>query len=153
MKIEYLKGNLLDAESGVIAHGCNARGVMGSGVAKYVREKYPGAYEKYNLRCKLYTDPKVLMGDVIWYEVPEKEGTLYIANAITQLDFGADGKRYVSYEAVDKAFYTINKAMSDNETLHIPMIGAGLGGGDWDVISSIIEANVYNARDIKCWVL
>lgn len=150
MKIEYRTGNLLDADSGIIAHGCNARGVMGSGVAKYVREKYPLCYEKYKLRCQLYTDPQVLLGDVIWYEA--KDG-LYVANAITQLDFGADGKRYVSYEAVDIAFYTINKAICESETLHIPMIGAGLGGGDWEVISSIIEANVHNAKEIICWTL
>jgi O-acetyl-ADP-ribose deacetylase (regulator of RNase III) len=151
MKIEYRTGNLLDVDSGIIAHGCNARGVMGSGVAKYVRDKYPLCYEKYKLRCQLYADPKILLGDVIWYEVPDKR--LYVANAITQLDFGADGKRYVSYEAVDKAFYTINKAINDTETLHIPMIGAGLGGGDWEVISSIIEANVHNANNIICWTL
>ena len=32
--IEYRKGNLLDVTSGLIAHGVNCQGVMGSGVAK-----------------------------------------------------------------------------------------------------------------------
>lgn len=39
--IEYRKGNLLDITSGVIVHGCNMRGVMGSGVALAIRNKYP----------------------------------------------------------------------------------------------------------------
>ena len=150
MKINYVKGNLLGAESGVIAHGCNAQGVMGSGVAKAVREKYPKAYEKYKLRCDLVEHKQLLLGRVIWYEVKDN---FYIANAITQLNFGGDGKQYVDYEAVQVAFANINSAMDNEQILHIPMIGAGLGGGDWEVISSIIETTVTNPKEIVCWVL
>lgn len=150
MKINYVKGNLLEAESGVIAHGCNAQGVMGSGVAKAVREKYPLAYEKYKLRCDLVEHKQLLLGRVIWYEVNNQ---LHIANAITQLNFGSDGKQYVDYEAIQKSFTTINSCMFNDDTLHIPMIGAGLGGGDWEFISTIIETTVTNPKEIVCWVL
>lgn len=32
--IQYKTGNLLDTPDSYIVHGCNAQGVMGSGVAK-----------------------------------------------------------------------------------------------------------------------
>lgn len=43
--------------------------------------------------------------------------------------------------------------MFNDDTLHVPMIGAGLGGGDWEVISTIIETTVTNPKEIVCWVL
>jgi len=35
--IKVNKGNLLDVTSGIIVHGCNAKSVMGSGVALAVK--------------------------------------------------------------------------------------------------------------------
>lgn len=151
MKITYAKGNLLDAESGVILHGCNAQGVMGSGVARYVREKYPEAYAKYNKYCKQNAYSKTLVGSTIMYKVPDKE--LWVANAITQFAFGADGTRYVSYSAIEDVFRFVDNNFGSYQTLHIPKIGAGLGGGDWDTISSLIEQNITQFKEIKCWVI
>ena len=39
MKIIYKQGDLLEAEEVVIVHGCNAQGVVGSGVALAIRNK------------------------------------------------------------------------------------------------------------------
>lgn len=150
MKIKYLQGNLLDVDSGVIAHGCNAQGVMGSGVAKFVRDKYPEAYKKYNQFC-VDTDDNIL-GSIVWY-APKSD--LYIANCITQEYFGAGPSRYVSYDAIDVSFALINDKLKvlPKKTLHIPKIGAGLGGGNWDIISSIIENNITEADEVICWIL
>ena len=41
LKTAHIKfGNILDAK-GIIMHGCNAQGVMGSGLAKDIRERWP----------------------------------------------------------------------------------------------------------------
>jgi hypothetical protein len=47
MKIIYKQGDLLDCIEKVIVHGCNAQGVMGSGVALAIRKKYPDAARAY----------------------------------------------------------------------------------------------------------
>ena len=47
MKIEYRHGDVLSTDVTHIVHGCNSHGVMGSGVAKMVRAKYPVAYQRY----------------------------------------------------------------------------------------------------------
>lgn len=126
----------------IIVHGCNAQGVMGSGVAAAIRNKWPGTFDEYNsyVRSKGAGNPE-LLGKVIPYADPDSQ--IIIANAITQLDFGRDGKKYVSYQAVDSAFKTVVEIASGfNGSLgiHYPMIGAGLGGGDWTIISDIIES-------------
>ena len=58
--IEYIKGDIRDTDCKVIAHGVNCQGVMGSGVAKALYEKWPEvkkSYLKYCNKChsKTYT--------------------------------------------------------------------------------------------------
>jgi hypothetical protein len=59
------------------------------------------------------------------------------------------GTKYVSYQAVQKCFEQVASASESIQyldpdgcrmTIHYPLIGAGLGGGDLAIISDIIEA-------------
>ena len=45
--IEYKNGDLLNVTEGIILHGCNGQGVMGAGVAKAIKMKYPEAFTAY----------------------------------------------------------------------------------------------------------
>ncbi|ESQ88967.1 hypothetical protein ABAC460_14395 [Asticcacaulis sp. AC460] len=47
MKIIYKTGDLLEAPERVICHGCNAQGVMGSGIAVPIRNRYPMVFKAY----------------------------------------------------------------------------------------------------------
>lgn len=151
--IEYVKGDLFAEHHPIIAHGCNAQGVMGSGVAKIIKEKWPGCYEKYKesltLACKESNLGKV---------IPYISTNVVILNCITQLDYGKDGERYVSYDAIDNCMFYINHQMQFNNILGeylkpdnsvyiaMPKIGAGLGGGNWNVIKSIINHRLQNIK-------
>lgn len=134
--------NLLEVTSGIIMHGCNSQGVMGSGVAKQLRAKYPDVYLDYlnHLQdCKVvYGTGKASLGTVAFTNVSKD---LVIASAITQEFYGKDGKLYVSYDTLNRSARSVLwVASSKNMPVHIPyMLGAGLGGGDLCLIKSIIE--------------
>lgn len=135
MKIIYKQGDLLECSEHIILHGCNAQSTMGSGVAKAIRAKYPDAYRTYLAGI-------MELGIVT---VAQMDDNKIILNAITQEFYGRQaGKQYVSYEAVRECLQRINWwVMNTFETdcphIAMPKIGAGLGGGDWDVIEKIIE--------------
>lgn len=141
MKIQYIDGDMFKSDINYLAHGCNAQGVMGSGVAAIVRRDFTQAYDEYVARHKI--KPWEL-GEVQF--VPSNGKV--IINAITQKFFGRDGYRYVSYDAVAEAMYEINARLKDHENprLGMPKIGAGLGGGDWNVIASIIESELKDVQ-------
>ena len=143
MKIEYRQGNLFDTDILHIAHGCNAQGVMGSGVAKIVKEQYFDAYKFY---VDQYNEHGLKLGDVQFVPANGK----VIVNAVTQNLYGKDGGRYVDYEAVAGCMYTINRELKLSGETHIamPQIGAGLGGGDWRVIESIIESEMTDVQPV-----
>lgn len=149
MKIIYKRGDLLQCEEKYILHGCNAQGVMGSGVAKLIRAKYPSAYSVY-LASKDKVEMK--LGCVTYAE--QDDGKV-ILNAITQDRYGHQpswGKTvYVSYDAVRDCMQRINwlagKAI-ESVSIAMPKIGSGLGGGDWNIISDIIETESVNFQAV-----
>lgn len=143
MKIEYRKGNLFDTDILHIVHGCNAQGVMGSGVAKIVKEQYFDAYKFY---AEQYDEHGLKLGDVQFVPANGK----VIVNAITQDNFGRTGEKFVDYEAVANCMKSINKLLKLNGESHVamPQIGAGLGGGDWTVIAAIIESEMTDIQPV-----
>lgn len=124
-----------------IVHGCNAQGVMASGFAKAVREKYPKSYKDYK---EAYDRYGLHVGETV-LSLQDDETT--IVNAITQKFYGRNPDiQYVSYDAIWMAFsmfedhfmhYNFDK--THKIRIHYPKIGAGLGGGDWNIIESIID--------------
>lgn len=141
--INVVNGDLLDVVDGVIAHGCNCQGVMGSGVAKAIRDVYPKAYDVYRTAYlethKRYGKTNYLpLGDIVPVQVTDK---LTVVNLLTQEHFGRTGMRYVSYDAIERAFVSLAHFCVEkgHDTVNIPLIGAGLGGGNWRIISTIIE--------------
>jgi len=136
---EVKNGDILTVERGIIVHGCNARGVMGSGLAKQVKEKWPDCYEEYRNHILFQAHGgRRCLGDVIPYSVNDE---LIVANAITQDDYGREpGQVYVNYAAINTCFLAIASAASALQLpVHYPKIGAGLGGGDWELIEKQID--------------
>lgn len=145
MKIEYRNGDLFQTDIKTIVHGCNAQGVMGSGIAKIIREKYPSAYERY--RDQYLIENKLVMGSLMVVPCDDK----IIVNAITQEFFGRDSNTiYVSYWAIAEAFRKIE--MYNFKEIALPKIGAGLARGDWNVISAIIENTLVNTKPVVYYI-
>ena len=118
----YLENGDLFAEHhnfDAIAHGVNVHGVMGAGIAKIFREKYPEMYERYRIMC-MY---KILTpGSAYVYEADDKE----VWNLASQDLPGANAsdKWYAQalVDAVEKSDLSVHSKIG------LPMIGAGIGG-------------------------
>lgn len=120
----------------VLVHGCNAQGVMGSGVASIIKRLYPYAFTSYKNEDR---DFGLVVGDVVFASVPDN--MVVVANAITQNNYGRDGKLYVSYDAVVDSMQKVRKyALERNMPVIFPMIGGGLGGGDTKRLTAIFQA-------------
>ena len=132
------EGDLLTlAEEGVfdvIIHGCNCFCTMGAGIAKSIRDRFPAAYDADTATEK--GDLKKL-GTYSSATIETNERLFVIVNAYTQYEFRARGIN-ADYDAITKVFARIKHDFA-GQRIGYPMIGAGLAGGDWAVISEIIE--------------
>ena len=147
--IEVREGNLLDVDKGIIVHGCNARGVMGSGIAAQIRNKWGKTYDIY---VQQYAYHGLQVGNIVPVYINRE---LIVVDAITQHTYGRDSFRYVSYDAIADCFALINKLAYRRgiKDIHFPLIGAGLGGGNWDIIASIIDTEIDDYHNKILWEL
>ena len=136
--VEVVEGsNLLDVQQGIICHQTNCVGVMGAGIARQIREKWPKVYDEYLKDCAFAkSDPRRLLGHV--QDIAIKPG-LVVANCYGQVQPG--NGCMTDYDA----WNTILDKLKDlsnyfNLDLHFPwMVGCGLAGGDWSIMQKKIE--------------
>ena len=146
--MKIIKGNLLDlADQGkfdVIIHGCNCFNAMGGGIARQIAERYPEVEAADNLtekgsKKKLGTTDVVVVTrpfKFLGITIPLLSKSFVVFNAYTQYNPGAD----FNYEAIRDCFRLIKDSISGiGMKIAYPMIGAGIAGGDWNVISKIID--------------
>lgn len=136
--MKYIKGDIFDSNANVILHQVNCQGVMGSGIAKQVKQKYPIVYKYYKMWCD---DPHLkpgLLGSIQTVYIDNEENRAII-NLFSQDKFGYDGKRYTDYDALRNCLKIVNKQWA-GYSVAIPFhMGCDRGGGDWNVVCKMIE--------------
>lgn len=142
--ITYIKKDITTVEQGVVVHGCNCQGKMGSGVALAIRNKWPTVFDRYEELCKGYIHTRpLLLGTAHYVKVAED---VYVGNWFTQLYYGNDGKRYADPSAIKKCLFNsagflTTQLHEKQRPLYMPRIGCKLGGLSWedDVEPIVIE--------------
>jgi O-acetyl-ADP-ribose deacetylase (regulator of RNase III) len=145
--ITYINGDILNSSDKVIAHSVNARGVMNSGVAKVLRNAWPVIFNPYEAKHKSIG---LALGEIIPVDVGEK----IIVHLVTQENYGYDGKQYCDYMAIIQSLFYLNEYITSKNinSVSMPKISSGLAGGDWNLISNIIEQELKDIN-VNIWVL
>lgn len=140
--MRYIKGDAVQLarnNNGILIHQVNCQRVANSGIAKQIRDTFPGWYEHY-----IRVEPNLGQIDVF-----NHNGTIIIS-MYSQDTFGyRKGNRYTDYDAFElclsKLAPLLNKTPLKGD-LYVPNgIGCGLGGGDWKVISVLVESYLPDA--------
>ncbi|MEO1437216.1 MAG: phosphatase [Bacteroidota bacterium] len=136
--MKTVSGNLItlaqDGQFDVIIHGCNCFVTMGAGIAKGIRLTFPAAWAADQAT---EVGDRDKLGTITWADVPTEHGVLHVINAYTQYHYKGPGPK-VDYEALRSCFRAVKTTFSGLR-IGYPMIGAGLAGGDWSIISAIIS--------------
>jgi len=132
--IKYIKGDLVrDAEKDfdVIGHGCNCWCTMGAGIALGVKRKWRRAYDADTATA--YGDADKLGTYSSW-----NNNDITILNLYTQWNYKGNSGIRADYAAIRDCMALIKEDFSGKK-IGLPLVGAGLAGGDWDTIEQIIE--------------
>lgn len=144
--IKIIKGNLLEAEEKYIIHQVNCQGVMGSGVAKQIKNKWFTVYDEYKGVCDWSKknnngNTSTLLGYVQFVEVTDDK---IVINLFGQDRYGLE-KRHTNYIALIKGMVDILNKVDGNIALPYKM-GCDRGGADWSKVYNALE---YLAEDFK----
>jgi O-acetyl-ADP-ribose deacetylase (regulator of RNase III) len=150
MTITNITGNILDSKDELVAHCCNTRNTMNSGVAKALRMQYP---EVYGEDTRAYiTHGKELLGKSIIVEVSDKTSPIkYVSNLYGQPNYGYEGARYMNYEAFYQSLEELRKQVLELKLTSISMpykIASDRAGGHWPIVLEMIK-HVFNKLPIN----
>lgn len=147
--LREIQGDVFESGAPVIAHGCNTVGVMGAGIAKEMRKRYPVMHERYQSMCDNQT---FTTGGVFLYSVPEEP--LHIANLATQKYPGRNAKLEYIIDSMSKLVELCEMYTPEISPIAMPRIGAGIGGLDWDDVVVALDENFGKSKvDIHCYYL
>jgi O-acetyl-ADP-ribose deacetylase (regulator of RNase III) len=136
--MKVVRGDLIklaiEGRFDVVVHGCNCQCAMGAGMAAAVAAEFPEAVRADNMTTK--GDTKKL-GKITYATVRGLPRPVIIVNGYTQVHWRGTGI-LVDYRAVRMVMRNI-KAKFPGKRIGYPKIGAGLAGGDWEIISRIID--------------
>ena len=138
-KINYVIGDATAPQgegNKIICHICNDIGAWGAGFVLALSKRWEYPEQFYRAR------QKYPLGQA---DILKVEDDLYVANMIAQhmTRPSLDGTPPIRYESVAEALMKVNKiAKEKNATLHMPRIGCGLAGGEWQMIEKILKAVV-----------
>lgn len=131
--IKIVDGDIFNCDADAILHQVNCQGVnanflmsvyscknrkalMGSGVAKQVREKFPTVFKYYKARC----------------DEDKRFKEQFIINLFAQDRYGYDGNCYTDYAALRKCLKMVNEQFSGKRVAIPYLMACHRGGGDWD---------------------
>lgn len=131
--VKILKCDLLESDAKYICHQVNCKGVMGSGVAKAIADKWPIVKEHYVELCKGFSESELIGTTQVREVAPNK----YVINIFGQTDYGRTQKLYTSYDALASAFEEMRTYV--NGSIAFPYrFGCGLANGDWATVDQLI---------------
>ncbi|MEH6675804.1 macro domain-containing protein [Phenylobacterium sp.] len=128
--LTYRRTSVMDSPAQTLVNTVNCVGVMGKGIAKAFRERYPAMFAPYKRLC----DDKLLQPGKLWLWQGEDHAVLNFPTKIhwrnpSRIEWVELGlKKFVeSYEA------------RGITSISFPRLGCGNGGLDWDEVRPMME--------------
>jgi len=154
--ITYLKGDATSpVGSGlkIIVHCCNNIGAWGAGFVTALSARWSEPEERYrewdyNDRQGIPQNTPFGLGQIQFAPVADD---LIVCNLIGQegVGLGFNKRPPIRYDAIDQGLSKLGqKALllqgpdGGCASVHMPRMGAGLAGGDWDVIEALVKSNL-----------
>lgn len=131
-------GNLFVDESTFIVNACNKVGVMGGGIARVFKEKYPEVFLEYHALCKKNLCDKFF--DVFVADSGRMIVCFYTKNHwmddsnLQNIDDGLHAlKRCL------QGLQVVEDEVKEKISIAFPALGCGLGGLNWDDVKKLFE--------------
>lgn len=132
--IIYKRGNLLEDEAEALVNAVNTVGVMGAGIAKQFKQKFPDMFLVYEQACKA---GELKLGRVQVVPVESKSEKKYVINFPT-LEHWSDRS---TLDHIRMGLEDLVRVVKEKkiQSIAIPPLGCGVGGLDWQEVKPLIE--------------
>lgn len=138
-KLKYVTGDAtipITGNNNFIIHVQNDVGAWGAGFSGAVGKRWPAAENAYRLWYRQKNNFK--LGEI---QVVNVQSNISVINMIAQKGLrSVDNPKPIDYDALRTCLDKVGELVSDDKgSIHAPRFGAGLAGGDWEVIEEMIQ--------------
>ncbi len=146
MPINYVAGDATQPGgpgAKILVHVCNDVGRWGKGFVLALSRRTKAPEKAFKAAFAAGKDSA--LGDVQFVAVAED---LIVANLIGQRSIASRHTKTppVRYEAIEAGLRRVrDRALESGASVHMPRIGAGLSGGDWQRIENIVVSTLVDA--------
>lgn len=136
--------DLFGSGAEILVNAVNRRGVMGAGLARQFKQRYPSMFAAYRDRCQLGL---VRIGAIDVHVVEEESSSrVIIANFPTKQHWRDPSK----LQWIESGLVALRRVIVESgaRSVAVPPLGCGLGGLDWsDVSSRIVQSMTPAVED------
>lgn len=146
------QGDLTEATEDIIIHQVNCKGVMGSGVAKAIRDKFPNVYNDYLVYCKTH---KYILGStqlVQIFNFDDAKAPYYCINMFSQDSFGCQ-RQHTDMAALRQCLCDINEKCKGITVAFPWKVGCVRGGANWEEVLPMICELLPDVKEIVFYEL
>jgi len=141
--IEYRTGDILQADAEALVNTVNCVGIMGRGIALQFKEKFPANFKAYAAAC---ARKEVQPGRMFVFETGFLGNPKYIINFPTKRHWRGDSRIEDIEAGLEALVGEIRKR--GIRSIAVPPLGSGLGGLDWRLVRTRIEAALDALGDV-----
>ena len=133
--ITLIKGDLFASACQALTNPVNCEGVMGKGLAKVFKERWPSMYKEYQNAC---ASGDLRIGKPILWKGPDK----WVVNFPTKESWHHPSK----IEYIEQGLWALASNLKEwgIASLALPALGCGLGGLEWAEVKKRIMSLLGN---------
>jgi O-acetyl-ADP-ribose deacetylase (regulator of RNase III) len=142
--IDYVKGDILEADAEALVNTVNCVGHMGRGIALQFKKQFPENYQLYHKAC---SRKEVVPGKMFVFSTGQLLNPRYIINFPTKRHWR--GKSRI--EDIEMGLSALAAELVERKirSVAVPPLGCGLGGLDWDEVRPLIENSLGRLHGVS----
>ncbi|NQU20355.1 MAG: macro domain-containing protein [Candidatus Nealsonbacteria bacterium] len=145
--INFLKGNMFEADVEALVNTVNTVGVMGKGIALQFSRAFPEIMKPYKDACE---SGQLEIGSVFTVKLSMLEGPKYVINLPTKKHWKGKSKIEFIQSGLQALVDEIQRL--GIRSVAVPPLGCGLGGLRWDDVKREIESALGELSDVDVLV-
>ncbi|MFZ4477210.1 MAG: type II toxin-antitoxin system antitoxin DNA ADP-ribosyl glycohydrolase DarG [Saprospiraceae bacterium] len=132
--MEYITGNLLEAQTEALVNTVNTVGVMGKGIALQFKERFPVNFKIYADACK---KGEMQVGKMLVVKEHTLQGEKIIINFPTKVEWFKKSQ----YSYIEAGLKDLAKVIEEHKikSIAIPPLGCGNGGLKWEKVKPMMD--------------
>lgn len=144
--IQFIVGNIFEANTEAIVNTVNTDGIMGKGIALQFKNLFPHNFKEYSAACK---EGSVSIGKLF---VTKDSSLIYGDKIIINFPTKTSWRKPSEYSYIEAGLLDLVKVILQYniKSIALPPLGAGNGGLEWHRVKEMI---LHHLSDIDCEIM